>query len=256
MSEIAWLQTPGAEDRTVFEQVGRAPDATVNYGELPEQVIDIYLGSERELPLLVLIHGGYWRNEYDRLHMRPFAAALADAGWQVALIEYQRSPGRPYLMTADVRNAIKFAIDEIPDHSGSPVLIGHSAGGQLAMWAASVTPNLKSVIALAPVSDLGAGEALHLDEGAIESFLGAPASERSDLDPMHITTLGNQISIIHGDKDMRVPIDLSISYVAAKKSQNEKIHFIALPGIGHFELIDPRHAVWEIIQSELNKFRN
>ncbi len=245
-----------SEDRSVFELVGRAPDSVLSYGENLDQVIDIYSGKETKLPLLILIHGGYWRNEYDRVHLRPFAAALADSGWQVALIEYQRIPGQPYKMTKDVENAIKFSLAKIPQHNGTAILVGHSAGGHLAMWAASVIPHLRSVIALAPIPDLSAGEVLNLDGGAVQSFLGAPAAQCSDLDPMQISTLGNQINIIHGDRDIRAPIELSENYVKTKELQNERIHFIKLPGIGHFELIDPRHGVWEIIQSELNKLKN
>lgn len=242
-----------SEDRSVFELVGRAPDSVLSYGENPDQIIDLYSGKETGLPLIVLIHGGYWRNEFDRKHLRPFAVALAEAGWQVALIEYQRISGAPYLTSSDVENAIRFSIAEIPHQSGSVALIGHSAGGHLAMWAASRIPHLNSVIALAPIADLLAGESLNLDNGAIQSFLGAPAAERSDLDPALITTLGNPITIIHGAADTLVPIELSEGYVSSKSGA---ITFIKLLGIGHFELINPRSSVWEIIQSELNKVKS
>ncbi len=242
-----------SEDRSVFDLVGRAPDSTLNYGQLPDQVIDIYSGKEVGLPLIVLIHGGYWGNEFDRKHLRPFASALAETGWQVALIEYQRISGQPYIMSKDVESAIRFAVEKIPDHNGSVALIGHSAGGHLAMWAASLIPHLKSVIALAPIADLRACEVLNLGNGAIQSFLGAPALQRSDLDPMQITTLGNPITIIHGETDTQVPIELSEGYV---NSKNGAVTFIKLAGVGHFELIDPRSLVWEIIQRELNKVKS
>jgi acetyl esterase/lipase len=245
-----------SEDRSVFELVGRAPDLVLSYGEKSDQVIDLYAGINKKLPLLIVIHGGYWRHEYDRVHLRPFAAALADLGWQVALIEYQRIAGQPYLMSNDVSSAIKFSLAEVAGHNGSAILIGHSAGGQLAMWAASVITGFKSVIALAPVPDLRSGEALNLDEGAIQSFLGAKASECSDLDPIRISTQGNPITIIHGDSDIWAPLELTENYVQQKLSEKERINLIKLPDIGHFELIDPRHAVWEILQSELNKFKN
>ncbi len=238
-----------SEDRSVLDLVGREPDSTLSYGQLPDQVIDLYSGKEAGLPLIVLIHGGYWRSEFDRKHLRPFAAALAESGWQVALIEYQRISGQPYLASSDVESAIRFSIAEIPHQGGSVTLMGHSAGGHLAMWAASRIPHLKRVIALAPIADLRAGESLNLDNGAIQSFLGAPALERSDLDPAQITTLGNPITIIHGAADTIVPIELSEGYVNSKSGA--VVTFIKLLGIGHFELIDSRSSVWEIIQREL-----
>ncbi len=70
---------------------------------------------------------------------------------------------------------------------------------------------------------------------------------------MQITTLGNPITIIHGEADTLVPIELSEGYVSSK---NGAVTFIKLLGVGHFELIDPRSSVWEIIQSELNKVKS
>lgn len=77
----------------------------------------------------MLIHGGYWRPEYDRVHLRPFAAALSALGYQVISLEYRRIPGNPDAMVADIDLAIK----NLP--TDDFVLIGHSAGGHLALVA-------------------------------------------------------------------------------------------------------------------------
>ena len=86
-----------AEDRSVLESVAREPDGSWASGEGADEVADLYLppaGGTARVPVL-LIHGGYWRPEYDRIHLRPMAAALSAAGHPTVLIAYPRRPGRP-----------------------------------------------------------------------------------------------------------------------------------------------------------------
>lgn len=242
------------EDRSVFDLIAPKPDSVLRYGDLPDQCIDLYSTDESDTPIIILIHGGYWRSEYDRIHLRPLAATLAETGWQVALIEYRRITGDPDAMVSDIKKAIEF-ISAI-DSKKSIILMGHSAGGHLALWAASVISNLKSIIALAPIADLTTGEKLNLDSGAIREFLGKSASLRTDLDPILITTGAIPITIIHGDADLHVPIELSRGYVKSKKLKGEIVNLIELAQIGHFELIDPRSSVWPIILETLANVEN
>jgi acetyl esterase/lipase len=96
------------EDRSVFDLPTVDPTSTFKYGEFPEQVGDIFAPKVKKFnTLLVLIHGGYWRPEYDRVHLRPFAAALSELGYQVISLEYRRIPGNPDAMVADIDLEIK-----------------------------------------------------------------------------------------------------------------------------------------------------
>ncbi len=242
------------EDRSVFDLIAPKPDSVLHYGDLPDQCIDIYLTEKSSAPMIILIHGGYWRSEYDRIHLRPLAAALASNGWQVALVEYRRIAGDPDAMVSDIKTAIEFVMAS--DATRPIILMGHSAGGHLALWAASVISKLKSVIALAPIADLATGEKLNLDSGAIASFLGKSASLRTDLDPILISTQAIPITLIHGVADLHVPIELSRGYVKSKMLKGEIVNLIELAGIGHFELIDPRSSVWPVIFGELAKAPN
>ena len=62
----------------------------------PEQVADVYAPTaDRPGRPWSLVHGGFWRPDYDRTHLRPLAAALADVGYLVVSLEYRRSPGQP-----------------------------------------------------------------------------------------------------------------------------------------------------------------
>jgi len=203
----------------------------------PEPSAELYLPAGQKIGRVALIHGGFWRPSYDRVHLRPMAAALRDLGWEVVSVEYRRVPGDPDLMVSDVRAALGFCR---PD-----VVAGHSAGGHLALWAAA-TLGVKAV-ALAPVADLTMAEELNLDGGAVKAFLGGAAAQRADLDPMRLPPAG--AVLIHGELDSVVPIGLSHSYVNTHPGSR----LVELPGTAHFELIDPRGNAWPIVIQELQR---
>jgi len=235
-----------SEDRSVFDLPYSAPTNTFSYGKSVDQVIDFYLPVESDKPTIVLIHGGYWRPEYDRKHLAPLAKKFADLGWPVALIEYRRIIGNPDAMMSDVVSAI----EEVVGRNNKLILIGHSAGGHLALLAANKLSVL-GVIALAPVTDLVKTEELDLDEGAASDFLGAPASLRADLDPMRQPVLTVPTTLIHGALDIRVPVAFARDYVA--KAASSHIKLIELENIGHFEVIDPRHKTMELVLEQLTQ---
>ena len=229
-----------AEDRSVFELPYVSPDETIHLGKSEDQVIDFYLPQDKKDSIIVLIHGGYWRPEYDRKHLAPLADALSNLGWPVALIEYRRIIGNPDAMMSDVISAI----EEVSKRYPNLILIGHSAGGHLAL-VASHKVKASAIIALAPLTNLLSAEELDLDEGAVSDFLGAPASLRSDLDPTRLPAPSSPTTVIHGALDIRVPINFSRDYVAQKAGPN--MHYLEFEKLGHFELIDPRSEIFDEI---------
>jgi len=233
-----------SEDRSVFDITYIAPAKTFSYGKHEDQVIDFYLSLESTKPTIVLIHGGYWRPEYDRKHLAPLAQKFTELGWPVALIEYRRIIGNPDAALSDVVSAIQ----EVRNLNRNLILIGHSAGAHLALLAANKLDVL-GVIALAPITDLVRAEELDLDEGAVSAFLGGPASLRVDLDPIHQPVLKVPTTLIHGVLDIRVPVAFSRDYVA--KAASPRIKLIELENVGHFELIDPRQMIFQLILEQL-----
>jgi len=205
----------------------------------PEPTGDLFVPATGvpRLGRLALIHGGFWRPSYDRIHLRPMAAALRDLGWEVVSLEYRRVPGDPDETVQDVRSALSAVA---PD-----VIAGHSAGGHLALWAAA-TLRLKAV-ALAPVADLRMAEELDLGGGAVPAFLGGPSDQRPDLDPIELPPSG--ATLIHGSLDSIVPIGLSRAYVKAHPDSR----LVELAGTAHFELIDPLSDAWPIVIQELQR---
>ena len=235
------------EDRSVLEREAPAPDRTWTYGDGPDEVADVYLPPSEvaaSVPVL-LIHGGYWRPEYDRAHLRPTAAALAAAGHATVLIEYPRRPGRPDDTVGAMRTALA-AVAEVVDVP--VVVIGHSAGGHLALLAAQPpSTNARAVLALAPVADLAMADRLDLDEGAVREFLGRPAVDCPDLDPAALPRPSLPVTVVHGAEDSLVPLALAESYCSSGTAR-----LIVLDGIGHFEPIDPTSAAWPVVIAELS----
>ena len=235
------------EDRSVFELPTRTCARVEKYGADPDNFIEIFETTGTCLGQIFLIHGGFWHPEYDLTHLRPFAGALSDAGWRVQLVEYRRTLGKPDNYLADIRAAIV--------HSGGGVLIGHSAGGHLALLASDKETEklITGIIALAPVGDMAGADALNLDGGAIKLFLGDSAVNRPDLDPNIMLNANVPVVIIHGTDDIRVPIALSHSLYNSYKTAGLECEFIELIDTGHFEVIDYRAKPFEIILDHLKK---
>lgn len=213
------------EDRSVLDRPARLPDLA-----LPDA--DVYFG-ESARPVVVLLHGGFWRPEWDRTHLRPMAAALADLGWPVFLPEYRRIPGDPWAMVEDVQAAIATVNRNV-------VVIGHSAGGHLALLVQP--PQRIATIGLAPVADLTLARELDLDDGAVNEFAGAHG-----LDAFQPAT--PDAVLLHGTDDPLVPISLSEAYVA----RHPATRLVRVKGAGHFALIDPLSTAWPNVIDELNR---
>jgi len=233
-----------AEDRSVLGRSAPPPVSVLSYGSHPDQVVDVYVG--HRTPALVLVHGGYWRPEYDRMHLRPMASALADAGWTSYLIEYRREPGNPEAMLGDVRAAIAAAAADRGD--GGVILVGHSAGGHLVLRVVAEGPDgVHGVLALAPLADLAAAVELNLDDGAAAAFLGAyPADQYC---PMAQPAPRVPVLLLHGDQDELVPIGPSRVYAQRKPPARLQV----LPGVGHFALIDPLAPTWPRVLKSLDE---
>jgi pimeloyl-ACP methyl ester carboxylesterase len=236
--------------RDILTRPAPPPDAIVRYGDLPDQVADVR-GSGHQT--LVLLHGGFWRPQYDRAHLGPLSAALAAEGFTVYTPEYRRT-GWPGMF-----DDVAAFLDGL---TGDPVLIGHSAGGHLALWAA-VRHNLPGdcrwhtsrrpagVISLAGCSSLATTDAWGLDVDAAAVMMGGHAADVPDryalADPAALLPLEVPVTLIHGDRDERVPVAMSEQFAAASGAR-----LIVLDGVEHFALIDPADQVtWPVLRSLL-----
>ncbi|NLU68578.1 alpha/beta hydrolase [Streptomyces sp. HNM0574] len=218
----------------------RGPDRTVRYGDHPSQVVDLYEGAGTG-PQVTVLHGGYWRERYDRGYLAPFAVALAEAGARVALVEYRRAGGGGgWPATGEDVDAALDALGAAPN-----VLLGHSAGGHLALCAAARREHAAGrVIAVAPVADLRRAHELRLSDGAVAEFLGGEervADLLPEADPMRLLPRV-PVEILHGTADEDVPLDLSRRYT---NNWGTRLHL--LPGIDHFTMFHPHTAPYGVL---------
>jgi acetyl esterase/lipase len=265
------------DSREVLTRPAPPPDVTLTYGPHPCHVIDVRLPTRLPAPLVVMIHGGFWRSEYDRTHTGPMTAALASAGYAVAIPEFRRTGGERGSLLSRKRESGLFrrkgeggglfhraesgggwpdtfedvaaALDAVPGllapySSEPPVVLGHSAGGHLALWAATrPEARMRAVVSLAGCADLTMCSELNLDDGATDLLMGGSPSqvpERYDLaDPARLPAPAVPVTLLHGTTDDRVPIDVGRSYAA-----RTGITLQELPEVGHFALIDPLSPVW------------
>jgi len=244
-----------ADPEEVLSRPAPAPDRTLAYGDGPEQVVDVRLppaGVPRRR-LVVFLHGGFWRAAYDRSHAGPLAADLAARGYPVACLEYRRTgqPGGGWPGTFEDVAAGVAAVPELLGRPGAPIVAGHSAGGQLALWVATQVPT-SGVLALAAVADLTEGYRLGLGAGAVEALLGGGPERVPEryaaADPVRLPVPPVPAVLVHGTDDSVVPVELSRIY--ARRSGGGA-RLIEINGAGHFDVIDPLVAAWSTVVDAL-----
>ena len=240
-------------------------DARIAYGSDVNQFVDLRFppakGSKHRL--VINIHGGYWRARYDLAHAGHLCAALTAQGLATANVEYRRvgNEGGGWPGTfSDIRMAYKFLVQSAGQYGFDPekiLVMGHSAGGQLALCLAAHETSVTRVISLAGVADLGRAYKLHLSHDAVVEFLGGSPEQVPDhyreADPMRLSIPHARQILIQGSADDDVPPDFSRDYVKTKTEgageHNEDARLVWIPGAGHDALIDPRSSAWKQVES-------
>ncbi len=262
----------------------------LKYGPEPLQFGDLYLpNSPDPHPIVILIHGGYWRARYGLDLMNGLAEDLAQRGYAAWNIEYRRvgDPGGGWPGTLlDVALATDYVRKLAPTYAldlQHVIAIGHSAGGHLALWLAarpriplvannspligSQQPNdieetatpieLTGSISLAGVVDLAMAWRLNLSNGAVVELLGGSITDVPEryaaASPAAMLPLGVPQVLIHGTRDENVPLQVSQSYAKAARAVNDLVTYIELEGIDHFDVIDSHSNAWSITIEQLQK---
>jgi acetyl esterase/lipase len=237
-------------------------DCRIAYGPEPLQFGDLRVPrGTGPHPLVVLIHGGFWQAIYNLTHAGHVCVDLSAHGIASWNVEYRRigDPGGGWSATLDdVRLALAYVHDLAAVHSidaNRVVIVGHSAGAQLALLAAMYSQlPVRGVISLAGVVDPAETAARGHDRGLIARFLRTndPDSEVWRVaSPRAQVPLGLSYVIACGTDDALW--DSNEAMADAARAAGDDARLVALPGAGHFELIDPQAREWAQIRSEIQR---
>lgn len=255
---------------------------SLKYGENPLQFGELFLpeGTE-QFPVVILIHGGFWKTVAGLTDLHPLSQYLVKAGFAVWNIEYRRvgdvGGGWPGTLE-DVANAadyVNILAEKYPINAQAVVSVGHSAGGHLALWLAArhnlpttsilfkPSPlSLKAAISLAGISDLRMAWDLKLGKGivskvsAVSDFLGGNPEEIPDIyaqsSPSELLPLKTPQVLIHGALDDFVPIGMSEEYLTKASEAGDQIKLIRLEDEDHMQLVSSTSSAWEILATEIH----
>lgn len=272
---LAWAPCAAAAQETYAELLARprpAADHRIAYGQDPDQFGELWLPkADGPRPVVVLIHGGCWQESLPGLELMDYAAAsLRRRGYAVWNLEYRRlgraGGGYPGTFEDVARgvDALRGLARSYPLDLRRVVLVGHSAGGQLALWAAAqsrrpaggpgAAPPLPvaGVVSLAGIDDLEAyhakGPAACGGPGVVEALVGAPGRSLpaafANTSPAAMLPLGVPQVIVSGEQDPIVPPAFGSGYAAKARRAGDDVRAVVVPHVGHFELIDPLSDAW------------
>jgi acetyl esterase/lipase len=237
-------------------------DERLHYGSDPNQFADLRRPTRKgPYPVAVFIHGGFWRAKYDLTHAGHICAALTADGIATWNLEYRRvgNPGGGWPGTfEDITNGFRF-VSQIAKRFAFDLdkllVMGHSAGGQLALALAAHQPSIHRALSLAGVVDLRRAWELHLSHDAAVEFLGGTPQQvpehYHEASPLELSMPHVRQLLVHGAEDDVVPVSFSRTYFETKKKLGETLDLFDPPRAGHFDLIDPRSPVWPTIQEKI-----
>jgi acetyl esterase/lipase len=254
---------------------------TLPYGPDPNQVGDLTVPlNAGPHAVVVLVHGGYWRTGIERGELAPLSETLGRLGYAVWNIDYRRvgDPGGGWPGTlTDVAAAIDFLQAVPPERKlalNRVAALGHSAGGQLALWAGARTRHpdgiggvpvigLRGVVGLGAVVDLVAAvdnatgaPAVELRNSVIDLLGGPPATVADhylQASPRELAPLGIPQLLVHGGRDDRAPIETVRAYTQIAQAAGDDIRLVELPTADHFEVIRADRAGWPDVVSWLSE---
>jgi acetyl esterase/lipase len=205
-----------------------------SYGEHPAQFCELFEGSQS---VAVLIHGGFWRARYGCDLEHNLARDLVGRGWTVWNVEYRRlGDGGGWPQTFD---DVVAAIEALPVEAERRVAIGHSAGGHLAVRAASQA-RLDGVVSQAGALDLYELWRRGTSDHVVRQFLGGSPDEVPErYEAATPRPPGVPLLLVHGALDEDVPLEISRSFGAGE--------LVVIEDEGHMEHLDPRSKCWQAV---------
>jgi acetyl esterase/lipase len=246
---------------------------TEKYGPLDDQVGDLHMPAPPHPPVVCLLHGGFWRMPYGRDQLIRVVDDLTFWGYAVWNLEYRRlgTPGAGWPGTfedviAGVEHLTNIAGAGVDLDLNRAAVVGHSAGGQLALWlaarhrsglpgGAAARVRIKGVAGEAAVADLTRAFELGVGGTAVAELMGGTPAEQparyQAASPRALLPLGLPQLILHGTRDDVVPIEIARSYTEAARAAGDEVEFEELHGAGHMDFLDPNSEGHEALRGWL-----
>ena len=276
---------PGCAQNLTFEDIKKLPrpsaDHRIAYGSDPSQFGDLRLPQGNgPHPVVVVIHGGCWYSEYDLNHLASFCDSLTRLGVATWSLEYRRigstRGGWPSTFedVAGGTDYLRVLAQTYSLNLKRVIVIGHSSGGQLALWLGSrahipkdgplYSPNplpVQGIVSLAGITDLRKYSSSC--GGAVRKLLGGSPEELplryQQTSPIELLPIGVTQVLIHGSRDQIVPADFSKDYETTAKTKGDDVRLTLIEKADHFELIAPHSSAWPALVesvSTLLKLKN
>jgi acetyl esterase/lipase len=231
------------------------PASRIDYGQDSLQYAEYWAPTAREgrenLPAIVILHGGCWSNRYRIDQTYSIATAFSQNGFPVWSVEY-RASGDPGGSWPGTYNDIEAALSTIDEQrktrfNNRPlVVIGHSAGGHLALLASSNLTFDFDVIGLAAIVDItNYANGIGVCSATAQSFMNGPPSAIPELYALatpNLTTLSGAANLYIGGQDNVVPTSQAIN--SGLTTTNSTL-------AGHFDWIHPGTNTFSILLLEL-----
>ncbi len=255
--------------------------ARIAYGPDSMQFGDLRLpAGNGPFPVAIVIHGGCWVERYASVqNSSAIADALRDAGVATWNIEYRRADSRgggwpnTFIDVAMAAEHLREVAKAHPLDLSRVVTVGHSAGGHLALWLASLprvpasSPiarrdplPIHGVVGLASIADLRAYRAIERDMcgEVVDPFMGGTPDEHPDRyaagSPAELLPSGvPQVQVV-GTLDRVMPPAARDAWAAQVRAAGDAIDVIALDGLGHHEVMSPRTAAFAAIRDAVLGF--
>lgn len=256
--------------RVAADEPPGASKQTIRYGPFADQVGDLWLPASPARGVVALIHGGFWYSVYDRSLMNELAQDLISRGLAAWNLEYRRTDGASWTGPQDTFDDIVAGLDSVssgalPGLASLPAaVVGHSAGGHLAIWSQLTDRHPKQrfevAVSAAGVLDLRRAEFLNMGGGAVQNFLRCHAQDvSSTVSPLDMLPQSEDgecsrsklssphIGLVHGQLDFVVPMDQSTQFKEAAECSGISVELRQIGFEGHFEVLKPQSKSWTAV---------
>jgi acetyl esterase/lipase len=217
----------------------------LEYGKDPRQRLDVYAPrNARNCPVVIFFYGGSWQWG-DRSNYRFIGTVLAARGILTVIPDYRLYPQVRYpSFVEDGANAVAWAHQHVRAFGGNPdklVLMGHSAGGQIAAMLAEDDSFLEhagvSPQAIAGLVGLSGTYVLVPDDAALRAIFSSPYTAQQWQPVSFVSDHSPPTLLVHGSDDTEVyPVE-AVEMIDALHRHHIEAQLYLYPGRGHSDTV-------------------